>query len=722
MRWEKSELQPDAVRALARRYGLDLISASVLLRRGFADGASLRFLLEPDLTLLHNPYLFPDMPKAVGRIETAIQGRESIVIFGDRDVDGITSTILLFQHLVSRGAEVRWQIPLGEEDYGLTAAVVEQAAAEGCRLLITVDCGVSNVEEIARACELGMDTVVLDHHNPPEVLPPALAVIDPKCEECGYPFRDLAGCGVVLKLILALAMARTSLADDTVWMLNVRPVNAAVQLEAVRLEMLVPVERITDSLSPGLAGIEKSRVYRALQDTRVLVYDLPAQKRLLEEVIPEPGFALEDIRPLLEQWLVEAAPAESGQPEAVPAETPQAHGVPGSLEGRSLLRLREFRPELRYSGPDELELLVRLYVSALWSKHRLAESLEPALDLAALGTIADLMPLVDENKVIVRRGLQLLARMRRPGLRELLIRQNLHGRRLTSKDLSWHVAPILNSAGRMGEPERAAGLLLAEGPKEIDELVESILELNSRRRQLGDRLWESCYGQASRSLEQAGGKVLLVHDREIPRGITGILAARLSAAFRVPALVVSVGSAKAVGSLRSPYPVDGFLDEFAELLLNYGGHDRAAGFNLLPERFSAFEEQFYRVAAAYQAPEQEETRLVIDAEVPPEYLNPELIRVVELLEPYGEGFPPLTFLTRRLPIESLDVVGRRDRSHVKMLLRAGRYRWPALYWNAADKVKRDFDLGDTVDVVYRLGRNYFQNTESLQLSVIDLKR
>ncbi|MBN1836825.1 MAG: single-stranded-DNA-specific exonuclease RecJ [Spirochaetales bacterium] len=717
MIWEKSELHADDVRELARRYNLDLISASVLLRRGFTAGEPLRFLLEDDLALLHNPFLFPEMGRAVARIRSAIEGGESIVVFGDRDVDGITSTILVYQLLQSRGAKVRWQIPLGEEDYGLSAAAVEQAAGEGCSLLITVDCGVSNVEEIARARELGMDTIVLDHHNPPESLPVTAAMLNPKCKDCPYPFRDLAGCGVALKLVLAMAMADTPLAGEPVWILHVRPANAAYLLEAVCLENLVPGERIADSLPPGMPGLEKSRVYRALAGKRVLVYDLPGQRRLLEEVSFDPGFELEDIAPWLQPWV------SGGEDNGPAGAAPAGHDLAGqSLAGQSLLRIKESLPQFRYSPVDELGILVALYVSAMWSRYRLADALEPVLDLAALGTVADLMPVIDENKIIVRRGLALLARMRRPGLRELLIRQNLHGRRLTSKDLSWHVAPVLNSAGRMGEPERAAALLLAEDTREIEGLLDAVMALNVRRKQLGDRLWDACYGQAGRSAERAGGKLLLVRERQIPRGITGILAARLAAAFHVPALVVALGDTKAVGSLRSPYPVDGLLDQFAELLLNYGGHDRAAGFNLLSERFAEFEERFYRLAASYEAPPQEEARIRIDAEVPPEFLNPELIRVVELFEPYGEGFPPLTFLTRGLSVEGLEIVGRRERAHAKLLLRAGRHRWPALYWNAADKVGKEFSLQDTVDVVYRLGRNYFQNTETLQLSIVDLKR
>jgi single-stranded-DNA-specific exonuclease len=312
-------------------------------------------------------------------------------------------------------------------------------------------------------------------------------------------------------------------------------------------------------------------------------------------------------------------------------------------------------------------------------------------------------------------------RLGRPGLRELLIRQNLHGRRLTAKDVSWQLSPVLNSAGRMGEPAKAARLFLSQDPQEIRELIEGVLELNTRRKSLGDRAWEHCQSQAYQSLSKSGQKLVYVSDPTIPRGITGLLASRLSGFFKVPVLAVSAGPAKAVGSLRSPFSMEGFLDRFADLLANYGGHDCAAGFTLASDELPRFEARLFLLARDLQPPPAE-ARLAIDAEVPPAWLNPELIRVVELFEPFGEGSPPVTLLTRGVRIESVEIVGRKEAAHVRLLLAADRYKWPAVYWNAAERAGRDFAIGDTVDVVYRLGRNYYQNTESLQLTVVDLKR
>jgi len=563
--------------------------------------------------------------------------------------------------------------------------------------LITVDCGISNNDEIAKAAGLGIDTIVLDHHNPPEQLPAAFAIIDPKCEDSGYPFRDLSGCGVVSKLAVALAYSTTADFDVPVWFLDIEPANEAFAVQAVELVNLVESERIIDAVPANESNLLLTRVYDRLKGKRILVYDRDGQLRYLKQLNAEGAFELVDIMPQV----------AAGFPE---------------VAGMSLIRVRESLDSLRFGGKSEIDVLVKLYSRLSWNKLDLLTTLEPILDLAALGTIADLMPLINENKIIVRRGLEAMGRMKRSGLRELLLRQNLHGRQLTAKDISWHVAPILNSAGRMGEPQRAAELFLSQTQDEIDAVIDSILQLNRQRKQLGDRIWDSCFPAARASIEQTGGKFVFVADSEIPRGITGILAARLVSFFKIPAVVVSLGQSKAVGSLRSPYPVNGFLDLFADYFLNYGGHDRAAGFNLPTELFQEFQNRFFQIAQAHTPPDREAAKISIDAEVPPAYLNPELIKVVETFEPYGEGCPPLVFLTRRARIERLEIVGRQEPAHVRMLLSADRYKWPAVYWNAAPRAGKDFDCNDTVDIVFRLNRNYFMNAETLQLTILDLKR
>jgi single-stranded-DNA-specific exonuclease len=701
MIWKKLEIDADEVRSLARRWGLDLITASILIRRGSADAETLRYFFSDDIQLLHNPFLFSDMVKAVDRVNQALAGGERITVFGDKDVDGITSTVLLVELLESMGGQVDWQLPGGDDDYGLTEAVIRQLAEAGCGLLISVDCGISNLDEIALASELGMDTIVVDHHNPLERLPRAVAIINPKVTGSGYPFRDLSGCGVALKLDYALRFAATGEYGKSVWLLNTRPENETYTLEAARLENLVEAERHTVSVLPGMTSLDKHTLGRKLAKQEVLVYDLDRQKKTLARLGLEnltAGF--EDVQPrFAELW-------------------------PGSA-GKGLLRLlnqrRSKNPGTENQG--ELDLFIDLYRRSVLTDHqKLLKAHGNTLDLAALGTLADLMPLQDENRIIVRRGLERINENKRPGLRELLIRQNLYGRRITTTDLSWQVTPVLNAAGRMGEPQKAAVLLLSRDPEEQQSLTDYILSLNKKRKNMGDKIWTALFPRARESLEKSGGKCVLVHDPELPKGITGIIAARLSNTFKSPALAVSVGEDKAVGSLRSPYSMNGFLDQFADLLINFGGHDCAAGFSLASSRLEDFCNRFYALAVSLAPADQREELLSIDAEVPPRYLNPDLIKVVENFQPYGEDSPPLVFLTRGVEIEQLDIIGRQAKAHLKLLVKVDRFRWPAVYWNAADRAGRDFDLHDRVDIVYRLGRNYFQNTETLQLTILDLQK
>src|SRR6056297_3727226 len=235
MKWNKADIEKDIVRAISEKYDVKLLMAAIMVRRGVTEPEQIKFYLEDDLMFSHNPFLFTEMEDVVDRIQQAALEGEKVKIFGDRDVDGITSTVLLKEELKKLGIEADWALPVGNDPYGLTIEVVEEFAEAGGELLITVDCGISNVEEITRAAELGVETIVLDHHNPQETLPPAVAIIDPKISESGYPFRDLAGCGVVAKLIWALEFSRTEMYKEEMVLLYARPGNDTVILEAVKV-------------------------------------------------------------------------------------------------------------------------------------------------------------------------------------------------------------------------------------------------------------------------------------------------------------------------------------------------------------------------------------------------------------------------------------------------------------------------------------------------------
>ena len=346
------------------------------------------------------------------------------------------------------------------------------------------------------------------------------------------------------------------------------------------------------------------------------------------------------------------------------------------------------------------------------------------MDLVTLGTLADLMPLADENRLMVRTGLALLRASERSGLRQVFKRKDLLGRRITTTDIAWQVSPILNSAGRMGNPGTPTRLLLAQSAEESEPLVEQLFALDGQRKSMGEETWNLMLGPAKESLEKTGGRCVLVHDERIQRGITGIMASRLQGFFKAPAIVIAEGGDMAVGSIRCnrDHVIADFFGRHGGDFLTFGGHDFAGGFSIEKDRLSPFLEAFFARVEEIALPAQGEETIDVDAEIPVSYLSPDLQKTVDLLEPYGEGNPQLVFLTRGMRIVSCDLIGRKDLNHLKLLLDSGKNRWPAVFWNAAARFPGDFAVGDLVDVIYRLGRNTYGGGDSLQLTILDVKK
>ena len=233
MQWSKPEIDSAQVKQLANRYGLDLITSSILVRRGLSDPQSILYLLEDDFRYLHNPFSLPAITETVNRIIEAIEKGDRILVFGDRDVDGVTSTALMVETLETLGASVSWKIPESDDGYGLTSAVVEELRYLAINLLITVDCGITAITEIDSIQSYGIDVIVVDHHEPLDEIPDAL-IVNPKLHNSSYPFRELSACGVVWKLSWALRFALTDLFGETICLLNARPLKDSIVIEAIK--------------------------------------------------------------------------------------------------------------------------------------------------------------------------------------------------------------------------------------------------------------------------------------------------------------------------------------------------------------------------------------------------------------------------------------------------------------------------------------------------------
>ena len=704
MKWDKQDVSPLLVKNISAKYSCDLLTASILARRGILQGKDILYYLEDDPRHLRNPFEMSGMEDAVDRILAAKEEGEKILVFGDRDVDGISSSAMLTEFLRSIGLDVNVRLPYKDEPYGLTIPVINEFASEYGTLIITVDCGISNMEEVKHASSLGIDVIITDHHNPQEEVPEAHAIINPKLGS-SYPFRDLAGCGVVYKLVSALRFAlKSELYCQPLCLLNTRPLNDSWVVEIAKLRNLVLVDTLTETIIPGVLSIGDTRLPAFLEGQQILVWDLNLQKQTMAKIFGRNvEIYMQDIS------------AEIGK------EIPSA-------AGKSLIRLKEISKTAKYSDEEssELDVLVNLFITFIRQREKLFTQEDAQdLQLACLGTIADIMPLRDENRIIVRQGLKSLLEKPRSGLLELMFKLELMGRRSGTTEISWVLCPAINATGRMGSPEKALNLLMEKEQHKREALVSEIIALNEERKKLGEDIWEFVEPLATESLKNYKEKFALAGGKNIPRGVTGIMASRLTSRLKVPSLVASIGDEVITASLRSTraYDLNNLLEPKSNLFLDWGGHNYAAGFSMHPSNWDIFLDYIKEISGEITLSEaKDEDFLTIDAELPLSFLNPDIYNLIDLFEPYGEANDTLTFLSRKLLISELSLIGKPEAKHVKLTLDAGKHKWPAVYWQAAEKVKREFDLGDMVDIVYKVTRNWYKGSETPQLVIHDLKR
>lgn len=550
--------------------GLDPLLARVLYARKIEDRDDVRAFLG-DAPDEGNPFLLRDMRQAVARLLWAVHHGEQIVVYGDYDTDGVTATALLLGALERIGAQARPYIPdRFAEAYGLNMPALDALRAEGAALVVTVDCGIRSVAEAAHATEIGLEMVITDHHSVPELLPEALAVIDPKQPDCPYPFEDLAGVGLAYRLVQAL--------------------------------------------------------YAAWNAT------LP---------------------------------------------------------------------------PDEPPAIA-----------------EQFLDLVALGTVADIVPLLGENRALVRHGLETLRQTARPGLRALISAAGVTPERLGAQDIAFRLGPRLNAAGRLESADLSLGLLTATDPVEGRTLAARLNEINQERQQLLERQVAAATATLEAEGDPAERPILFVARDDLNEGIVGLIASRLAEQFYLPTLVMRANGEGVRGSARS---IEGFhithaLESCSEHLTRFGGHAMAAGFSLATENLEPFRRALEEHAAACLPAGSPllNRRLDVDVRVPLAALTMESVRALASLEPCGEANPPAVLATTGLTIRDLRPVGR-EGQHCRLFLADGSAGLAAIAFRMGE-IADEYRVGDVVDVAYTPSVNAYNGAESVQLEVQAIRR
>lgn len=711
--WNKKNIAKELVMSLHTKYGTDLLTSSILARRDIITGSEVQYFLEQDKRFLHCPFLFDAMEDACDRILDAKEEGEKVLIFGDRDVDGITSTTLLYQYLKSIGIDVQYKIPSGDDDFGLSIDAIDNFAANYGTLIITVDNGICCKKEVDHAADLGIDVIVVDHHEPNDENYPELAiVIDPKVEDCGYPFPHISGCAVVYKLITALRFALNPLYKQEICLLNVHPINDAYVIECLKIENMIIKDKLSETFVPGVMPLHQTKLVDFLKGQQIFVWDENLQKKMLVKIFGQNvEINMLDVRPEI------------------------ATIIPSMAE-LSLLRLKSFSKIAKYqeSPSSEIEAFYNIFITFIQmkiSENKNPKIEEEELQLVALAALADIMPLQNENRILVRQGIASMNKGRyRPGLYELIQKQNMLGKKISSTDLSWNIVPLLNATGRLGEPETALQLLLEENSQTREKIADRILALNIERKKLGAEAQIVADSQVRENLPRFSNKIAYVKSEKINRGVTGIVAGKLSSMLKLPSIVIGqIDGDLFRASLRSISGVDlqNILDYCntkiqGGLFEKYGGHSEAAGFSIKKENLPILEKALEEYASYLEIPENAKTEISIDAELPFEYMSPELLNLVDSFEPFGQGNPNLKFLVKNAKIISADVMGKTEVQHLRLTIDCGKYKWPSIYWKAAERLNRDFSVGDKVNIVFEATRNLYNGNETPQMNIVEMEK
>lgn len=556
-KWECYNLDNEKVEELVKKRHITNLLASILVNRGIIDGEKINVFLNPTRKDFYNPFLMPDMEIAVKRIVKAIENKEKIMIYGDYDADGITSITVLKKYLNEIGLKTGEYIPNRlNEGYGLNKDAISKIYNDGYRLMITVDCGISGLEEVEYANSLGIEIIITDHHEPAEKLPEAIAVIDAKRKDNKYPFNQLAGVGVVFKLIQAIS--------------------------------------------------------------------------------------------------------------------------------------------------TELKLEEKEYLKYL--------------DLVCIGTISDIVPLVDENRVIAKLGLKLIEKTKNIGLKTLLNIADL--KKIDSNAISFGVAPRINACGRMGFQEEALQLFLTEDSGEATKIAKRLVQFNQERQAKEKQIFEEVIEKIEK--DDKDKKCIVLAEENWHHGVIGIVASKITEIYYKPSILICLEGDKGKGSGRS---VPGFdlytaLTKCSDYIEKFGGHSMAIGITIKKENFEKLKETIEKYAQESNISDIMPI-INIDKEINLKNINIEEVKSLELLEPFGEANKMPLFLLRNLKIDSIRALS--GGKHLKLTLKQDNNIVDAIGFNMGD-LSKEYLLGDKVDVVGTIEINSFGNKENIQINLKDIRK
>jgi single-stranded-DNA-specific exonuclease len=698
--WVFKNPDPLLVTGIMEQLKLSRPAAEVLVNRGVTTATEARAFLSPSLDDTANPFLLPDILPAITRIRKALDANEKVLVYGDRDVDGVTSISVMVRTLRSLGADPLWYIP-SEEGYGVHKEIIERYAAQDVTLIVTVDCGISAVEETEFARGLGIDVVVTDHHEPPSTgIPKAEAVVDPKRADSRYPFNELAGCYVSFKVSEALMLSFGKYFDVDLVFFDIagKPETGTITAARVRNGLVADTFAGT-----GAEAVKAFLTFAA--DRRLVTHD--AAKNYGELRRAAKGTAARELSNEVTDVLELAKPFYplSAASLATLADDLKLH--PSDDEsGAAFLVWQVFQ---------RIEKMNDLRMNFFQTSH---------LDVVTLGTIADIMPLVSENRIMVKQGLQRLVQSKKKGVQALLERcvNNKGPLPLSAKAISWNITPVLNAAGRRGKAALSAELLLTEDINQAHDLLDEILKLNTERRELQAENLEKFLPLLAEQCDLEKDKIFIVTASGIEHGVTGIIASQIMRQYKRPTILLIIEGDQAMGAARSVagFDIVAAIGRLSGLLVKYGGHSQAAGLTVTVDKLEEFRTRLREIAEKEITPELLVPTIEIDTELQYPEITMDLLNELAELEPYGMGNPHPVFSLKGLKVLDHSRVGSNG-SHLKLRVsRNGSASLQAMGWGLGH-MEEDIAGYSYVDLAVQLEVNTWQDKQNIQLIVLDVK-
>ncbi|HPT44720.1 MAG TPA: single-stranded-DNA-specific exonuclease RecJ [Candidatus Rifleibacterium sp.] len=684
--WKFREVPETALDRL-RSTGFPDILLKILINRGIKDAFSIEKYFSPRSRYLFSPFVIDGLCPAVDRIFKAFERDESIRVYGDRDVDGITSTVLLTETLRSYHKLVDYTVPVIEDGYGLNPDYIDVAARDGIKLIVTVDCGISNIAEVEYARSKGIEVIITDHHEPPSQLPAAVAIVDPKLHDSCCPQKNIAGVGVAFKMAMALEMARCNRLSRPLLVFDHSEHDIAAVRFSVR-EGFTPVKNIDRAAFSGC----------------VPVFYSEAERRLIGELIP----------------VVLASTSNDPAFKPVYVDKVIAECLPDAAEQSKVA----FRKSLNLDQIDAGRALTLIYLKCIEAKLPAVKALwHRSLDILTIGTVADMVPLQGENRTFAQMGLKFVGKSKRLGLASLFSALGWKNRLVTERDISFSIAPILNASGRLRTAELAIELLGTTQASRAEELAKQLFELNNERKRLG----EDCYNGVKRYLieqnDVVNDRILMVAAPMKNQGVTGIVATRLMLDYCRPVIVLLEDQGKFLGSARSfkSLNIIEALNYCSECLEKYGGHIGAAGLTMPPGNETLFRQKLREYAATNISEEDLRPEWLIDSELPIEKIDEQFLQDILNFAPFGIENPAPVFAAMSAPFQEIRKVGE-GKNHLRFKFKRSNGRSIfGIGFNLGDIMAPDTIRDGTCDLVFHVEPNDYNGVRSAQLMVLDCR-